>query len=203
MSSSMSMRRYGQRHGQLSLPESIQRTSEIDQQSWISIQNLPRNVPISILTNAVALYVSLPLGLSLKFIVSHDGSEWVELYDYHDARVGRIWLIRQHKALLCDGHGFFQFVKGCSLLNKIATVEYILNQVVQKEPLKAESIQGKLVKAKAMVFSARSKSWISPDANEQDDKENTKKETKKSVRFAADDTEVKRILAKYDANKGQ
>jgi hypothetical protein len=138
----------------LSLSDSGRRHWEIDTRQRIVIRNLPTDAPFSILTNAVGLFVSLPLRWSLKFVVMQDGSEHIELYDYiHEARIGRIRLVAQRNWLaLCKGWGFLEFVKGSKQIDAISSIEDILNNSVKKDPLQILNINGKVVEAARMNF---------------------------------------------------
>lgn len=138
----------------LSWSESEQRNWEIDTRETIVIRNLPTDAPLSILTNAVGLFVSLPLRWSLKFVVMRDGSEYVELYDYIDeARIGRIRLVAQpYWYELCDGWGVLEFVKGSKQVDAISSINDILNDLVKRDPLQILNVDGKVVEAATMNF---------------------------------------------------
>jgi hypothetical protein len=144
----------------LSLRESEQRDWEIDTRRRIVICNLPTDASLSILTNAVGLFVSLPLQWSLKFVTMQDGSEHIELYDYiHEARVGRIRLVAKPAKsrsrwfiALCNGYGVLEFVKGSKQVDTISSIKAILNDVVRKDPLQILNIDGEVVEAANMSF---------------------------------------------------
>jgi hypothetical protein len=144
----------------LSLRESEQRDWEIDTRRRIVIHNLPTDVPLSILTNAVGLFVSLPLRWSLKFVTMQDGSEHIEFYDYiHEVRVGRIRLASQRGVPrsrwfipLCNGYGVLELVKGSKQVDTISSILAVLNDLVKKDPLQILNIEGKVVEAANMNF---------------------------------------------------